>query len=99
LIDKIRQHCQSDPKLADYIFSTVHKSKGLEWQSVILVSVLHKNFFSFEEDESVRAFTLGKPFQPGLNVDITAVINECSEYFPKQAFPSLIFVGRARSLP
>jgi ATP-dependent exoDNAse (exonuclease V) beta subunit len=45
LIDKIRQHCQSDPNLADYIFSTVHKSKGLEWQSVILVSVLHKNFF------------------------------------------------------
>ena len=37
MVEKIQKHCQTDPKLADYVFTTVHKSKGLEWQSVILL--------------------------------------------------------------
>jgi superfamily I DNA/RNA helicase len=37
IVDKIRKFCQCDPKSADVVFSTVHKSKGLEWQSVILI--------------------------------------------------------------
>lgn len=34
-VSKIRA-CEAEPLNADYIFSTVHKAKGLEWPSVIL---------------------------------------------------------------
>ena len=37
LIDKLGRFCNSDPRNSDYVFTTVHKSKGLEWQSVVLL--------------------------------------------------------------
>jgi F-box protein 18 (helicase) len=37
LIDKLGRFCKSDPKSSDFVFTTVHKSKGLEWQSVVLL--------------------------------------------------------------
>ena len=37
LIGLFEKYCKSDPKNADYVFSTAHKSKGLEWKSVVLL--------------------------------------------------------------
>ena len=37
LIEKIKVRCRADPKTADYVFTTTHKSKGLEWKTVILL--------------------------------------------------------------
>ena len=31
------KYCKADEKQADYVFSTAHKSKGLEWKTVILL--------------------------------------------------------------
>ena len=38
LIGLFEKYCKSDPKNADYVFSTAHKSKGLEWKSVLLLN-------------------------------------------------------------
>ncbi len=37
LLNKIEKHCKSDPKTADYVFTTAHKAKGLEWKTVVLM--------------------------------------------------------------
>jgi superfamily I DNA/RNA helicase len=37
LLEKIKSCCNSNPKFADYIFTTTHKAKGLEWKTVILL--------------------------------------------------------------
>ena len=37
LVDLINEHCKYDPKTADYVFTTTHKAKGLEWKTVLLL--------------------------------------------------------------
>lgn len=37
LLEKINQRCCYDASDADYIFTTTHKAKGLEWKTVILL--------------------------------------------------------------
>ena len=58
LIDMFSKHCKSDPRQADYIFSTAHKAKGLEWKTVLLMDdfveipgVLTNRYIQIEEDE------------------------------------------------
>jgi F-box protein 18 (helicase) len=38
LLEKIKSCCKSNPKAADYIFTTTHKAKGLEWKTVVLLN-------------------------------------------------------------
>ena len=51
IIDKMKQRCNCDPKTADYIFTTTHKAKGLEWKTVILCSDFTENLKSLFSDE------------------------------------------------
>jgi len=37
IIEKIHTRCNYGPGYADYIFTTTHKAKGLEWKTVILL--------------------------------------------------------------
>ena len=37
MVDTIKRHCSYAEKDADYIFTTTHKSKGLEWKTVLLL--------------------------------------------------------------
>ena len=37
IISRIKQRCRCNPKEADYVFTTTHKAKGLEWKTVVLL--------------------------------------------------------------
>ena len=37
IVEKIYKHCRFDESEADYVFTTTHKSKGMEWNTVIML--------------------------------------------------------------
>ena len=37
MVEKIKRHCSEKPEQADFVFTTTHKSKGLEWKTVVLL--------------------------------------------------------------
>lgn len=37
LVEKIKLHCKALPEQADFVFTTTHKAKGLEWKTVVLL--------------------------------------------------------------
>ena len=37
IVEKIEKQCKYNEKVADYVFTTAHKAKGLEWKTVILL--------------------------------------------------------------
>ncbi len=42
IVEKIKKRCCYDAKTADYVFTTTHKAKGLEWKTVILLDDFSK---------------------------------------------------------
>ena len=58
LIDLFKKYCTAELRQADYVFSTAHKSKGLEWKTVVLLEDfveipghLTNRHLEIEEDE------------------------------------------------
>ena len=51
LIEKIKVRCRADPKTADYVFTTTHKSKGMEWKTVILLHDFNTPYSADQEIE------------------------------------------------
>ena len=54
ILQKIKVRCHCPENLADYVFTTTHKAKGLEWKTVILLNDFIGNvqlFFNLSNNE------------------------------------------------
>jgi F-box protein 18 (helicase) len=64
ILDKINERCRYDPENSDYIFTSTHKAKGLEWKTVIILD----DFFRKDGNEigAVPGGIFTRPWKNGL---------------------------------
>ena len=94
IIEKIKRRCKNDPKTADYIFTTTHKAKGLEWKTVILCTDFTEisgglmssaeQTSDLEDEKNILyvAMTRAKEYL-ALNFSVFDILVTAGEYFEK----------------